>query len=345
MLRREQPVALYMEGASDLDIGKMGHGVLRYGENPIVCVVDGLAAHRDMLETGRSPRSCPIVRSVSEARARGAEVLILGIAPPGGQIPIEWLSSLDGAVAMGMSLVNGLHERLAPRYPDLAPGQWVWDVRTEPEGLGVATGAAANLPNQRVLMVGTDMAIGKMTAGLELVRAARDRGLSAEFVATGQIGITLTGSGVPLDAVRLDYASGAIEREVLRASETAELVVVEGQGSLVHPASSATLPLLRGSCPTHLVLCHRAGQTHLMRLAGIAIPPLADLARLYEDLAATFGTFPRPRTVGVALNTSHLEDGDAVLACQELEREIGLPVVDPVREGAGRLVDALFGPK
>ncbi len=337
------PLALYMEASTRQPAGKMGFGLLRYSPNPIACVIDSEAAGRDAREVTRIPRSAPIVATLAEARALGAEVLVLGIAPPGGRVPEAWWGVIDEAVGLGLSIVNGLHDRLAPRHPALRPGQRIWDMRVEPEGLTVATGAAARLPNRRVVFVGSDMAIGKMSAALEVLRAARARGIDAAFVATGQIGIAIAGRGVALDAVRLDYACGAIEREVLACADAA-LVLVEGQGSLVHPASTATLPLLRGAMPTHLVLCHRAGQRTLARIPEIAIPPLAELARLYEDLAASCRTFPRPRTAAIALNTFHLEDDAAAKrAARALEDETGLPCCDPVRHGAGRLLDALGG--
>jgi uncharacterized NAD-dependent epimerase/dehydratase family protein len=340
MLRKEQRLALYMEGNLTTDPGKMGFGILRYSENPIACVIDSQHAGRRVEEVIQTPGSAPVVATVEEAAAAGAEVFVLGIAPPGGLVPPAWWPVIDRAVELGLSVVNGLHDLLAPRYPTLQAGQWVWDVRLEPEGLGVATGRAAALANRRVLMIGTDMAVGKMTAGLELWSAARRRGLRASFVATGQIGIVLTGTGVPLDAVRVDFAGGAIEREVLdRAGD--ELVIVEGQGALCHPGSTSTLPLLRGACPTHLVLCHRAGQTHLRRLKEIAIPPLKPYIRLYEELASTCGTFPTPSTVGVALNTSHLGEDEAREAVEQVERETGLPTTDPVRHGVEPLLSAI----
>ena len=338
-----RPLALYMEASARHPSGKMGFGLLRYSPNPIACVIDSETAGRDARGVTGIPRSAPIVATLAEARALGAEVLVLGIAPPGGRVPEAWWAVIDEAVGLGLSIVNGLHDRLAPRCPRLRPGQWIWDMRVEPEGLTVATGAAARLPNRRAVFVGTDMAIGKMSAALEVQRAARARGIDAAFVATGQIGIAISGRGVALDAVRLDYACGAIEREVM-AHAGADLVLVEGQGSLVHPASTATLPLLRGAMPTHLVLCHRAGQTTLARLPEIPIPPLVELARLYEDVAAGCGTFPRPATAAIALNTFHIaDDAEAERAVQALEDETGLPCRDPVRHGAGRLLDALVG--
>lgn len=341
MLRREQGLAIYMEGAVLGYGGKMGFGVLRYSPNPVVCVVDSETAGRDMQEVAGMPRSCPIVASVDAAVALGAEVFVLGIAPPGGLIPKPWFAVIDRAVELGLSVVNGLHDLLGPRYSDLPRGQWVWDVRVEPTGLKPGTGEARLLSNRRLLLIGTDMAVGKMTAGLEIYRVALERGLKAEFVATGQIGITITGTGVPLDAVRVDFSTGAIEREVMDRKD-AELIIIEGQGSLGHPGSTANLPLLRGCMPTHLVLCHRAGQTTLTTLPQVPIPPLGDFIRLYEDLGSACGTFPTPVTIGVALNTAHLSsDDEAEEACRRIETEVGLPCVDPVRHGPERLVDAI----
>lgn len=340
MLNRTQRLALYMEGASDKDLGKMGFGVLRYSPNPVACVIDSEFAGHDMLEFGKSPRSAPIVATLDEALQKGAEVLVLGTAPPGGLIPPEWYAALDAAVGKGLSLVNGLHDLLGPRYPNLKQGQWIWDVRVEPPGLGTAAGLAWKLDNKRVLMLGTDMAIGKMTAGLEIYRGLRERGVRAEFVATGQIGIVITGAGIPLDAIRVDFAAGAVEREVLRYAG-AEVIVIEGQGSYVHPASASPLPLTRGSGATHIVLCHRADQQGLRRYPDISIPPLREYIKLCEDVGEVCGTYPRPKTIGIALNTAHLAEDEARKAVVSTEDETGLPCTDPVRFGADALITAL----
>jgi uncharacterized NAD-dependent epimerase/dehydratase family protein len=188
------------------------------------------------------------------------------------------------------------------------------------------------------------MAIGKMTAGLELMRSARESGVKTGFLATGQIGITITGSGIPLDAIRVDFASGAVEREVLRhAQEGAELVIVEGQGSLIHPSSTANLPLIRGSCPTHFIFCHRAGQTHLKSLPNVEIPPIGKIIELYAQVASACGTFATPTTCSIALNTAHLSPEEADEACKNCESELGIPCVDPIRHGPARLLTSLQG--
>ncbi len=337
-------VALLMHGYLGHSQGKHGIGMLRYSDADILAIVDRYAASRTVREVVNLDRDVPIVATVDEARALKADILLVAVAPPGGQLPEGWESELHHALDLGMSLVNPLHRpwnadpEMASR---LAPGAWIWDVRQEPADLQPATGAARELSNIRLLTVGTDMAVGKMTASLELVRSLRSKGISAEMVATGQVGITIVGSGVPLDAVRLDYAPGAVEREVLRVSESCDVAVVEGQGALCHPGASANLALLRGSMPTHLLLVHRAGQTTERQHEWAQIPDLVDLIKLHEDLAECCGTFSRPQTIGIALNTAHLSDVEASQEIARVKETTGLPVTDPVRHGADLFADVL----
>jgi uncharacterized NAD-dependent epimerase/dehydratase family protein len=194
------------------------------------------------------------------------------------------------------------------------------------------------------------MAVGKMSACLELLLAASRQGLDARFVGTGQAGILISGAGVPLDAVRLDYAAGAVEAAVLAAAAGAKpqtLVLVEGQGSLAHPGSSATLPLLRGSQPTELLLVHRAGQSQVRTRPGsapVAIPPLPELIALVEGLAALGRPDGlRPRVRAIALNTAALTADAARQTLDQTAVLTGLPCQDPVRAGGEELLLALFG--
>lgn len=333
-------IALLMEGSIDDRTGKMGLSVLRYHASEVVCAIDCSHQGECLGELSGVSRPCPIVGTLEEALALGPTVLVLGGAPPGGLLTPAWEDTVRAALAAGLSVVNGHHDALAPRFKDLAQGQWIWDVRVEPPGLATATGAARELGNRRALFIGTDMSVGKMTAGLEVQREARRRGIECGFVATGQCGMVVTGAGVPLDAIRLDFAAGAIEREVLRRPEP--LVLIEGQGSLNHPASSATLPLVRGSMPTHFVLCHRAGMRKLPRWPWVDVPDLPRLISLAEELAAGAGSFARPRTCAVALITHGLSNAEAAEAIGATEKETGLPTTDPVRNGAGVILDALL---
>ena len=340
MLTPDQPLAIFMEESLGDSHGKMGYGILRFSKNPVVCVIDSCHAGKRVVDVVPGLRDCPVVGTVAEAVALGATVMALGIAPSGGLLPPAWAGQVAEAVAAGLSIVNGLHDRLSERYQNLAAGQWVWDIRREPTDLGVGKGRARLLDNTRVVMVGTDMANGKMTAGLLITQLAEARGRRAEFIATGQIGISIMGKGLPLDAVRVDYAAGAVEKVVLEAGE-AELIVVEGQGSLLHPGSTATLPLLRGTMPTHMILCHRPCQKTLRDFSWLAIPPLREVADLYESVASLCGRFPAGKVAAISLNTAEYTDDEARAIIADTERETGLPTTDPVRFGPAVLLDAL----
>lgn len=343
MLAKDSKIALFMTGALDKPYGKMGFGMLRYSQQEIVCAIDPDYAGKTTEEVTNIPRHCPVVATVDEAAALGADVLVIGIAPPGGQIPPEYVAEIDRAWNLGLSIVNGLHQVLGPTYNvPTRDGQYVWDVRVEPPGLTTSTGAAATLKAKRVLTVGSDMAVGKMTSGLELQKAALKMGLNCAFVATGQIGICITGSGVPLDGIRVDFACGAIERECLKYAD-ADLIIIEGQGSLVHPSSTSPLPLLRGSMPTHLLFCHRAGQEGLLRFPEIRIPPIKQLTTLFEDLGSCCGTYSKPRTAGVALNCGHLSEEEGVEAVARFATETGFLTLDPVRMDMSPMVKRIMG--
>ena len=349
MIPAGAPLALLMHGQlvgepGQPFSGKMGLGMLRYSANPIVAVLDETNAGGDLVALTKVARPAPIVTSVAQAVAAGAQVLVIGVATVGGVLPPRYRSDVVEALRAGMSVVNGLHVVLnddASLVHLLHPGAFIWDVRREPPGLMPGTGAAAALDVRRVLTVGTDMAIGKMTASIELDRAARARGLRSAFLASGQIGMCISGDGIPLDAVRVDFAAGAVEQLVARHAPDNDVLWVEGQGSILHPASTAWLPLVRGSCPTHLVLVHRAGQRRVARLP-VDMPPLRAVAALYEAVASVAGRSPGPRVVGIALNCGHLDDAEAATAVADVERETGLPTADVVRSGAGRLLDAVL---
>ena len=339
MLKPNQKVAIYMEGYLHSDYGKMGLGVMRYHKNPIVGIIDTVNAGSNINQQHPIDRDIPIFNKLDQVIDQGAEVLLLGIAPSGGKIPDTWLPLIEQALGKGLSIINGLHDPLSHRFSHqiLKPNQWIWDVRIPQFLPEIASGQAAQLNNKRLLMIGTDMACGKMTTGLEIYHWTQQNHFDTGFVATGQIGITIMGRGIPLDALKVDHACGAVEQMVMYHKDRS-LVVIEGQGSLLHPGSSATLPLMRGACPTHMILCHRADKTTLRHTESIKIPPLKEFIALNEALASVLGTYGKPKVMGVALNTVKLTEKEALNQIDYWENELNIPVTDVIRFGAEKLV-------
>jgi uncharacterized NAD-dependent epimerase/dehydratase family protein len=344
LLKASDRIAILLHGGSQGTKGKTGLSLLRYSDLEIVAVVDADFAGQDASTVTGIPRSVPIVASVADALAHQPTVLAIGIAPSGGALPEPWRQEVKQAVAAGLSVVNGLHTAMAndPDLKSLLRDNWIWDVRREPEGLKVGSAEARLLSCRRVLTVGTDMSIGKMSTSLELHRASLKQGLRSRFIATGQTGLMLGHDGVALDAVRIDFAAGAVEQLVMRYGPDHEILHVEGQGSLINPASTATLPLLRGSQPTHLILGHRAGQTQIQSFPQISIPPLPQVIELYETVATAGGAFAPAKIVGIALNTFHLDAAAAQAAIAQVQQQTQRPCTDPVRFGSEPLLAAIL---
>lgn len=325
--------------------GKTGLTLLRYSQASIVAVIDQQSTGESLSQLTGIACNAPIVDSVAAALAYQPDVLAIGIAPSGGALPEVWWQEVKQAVAAGLSVINGLHTPMSsdPELQSLLKtGQVIWDIRQEPTGLAVGSGKARSLSCERILTVGTDMSVGKMSTSLELYQAAQRQGINSKFLATGQAGIMIAGEGIPLDAIRVDFAAGAVEQMVMRAGDDYDLLVIEGQGSLLHPGSTATLPLIRGSQPTELILVHRAGQTHVRNHDHVPIPPLPEVIEVYETVASAGGAFAPVRVKAIALNTGHLQDEEAQEAIEQVEAETGLPCTDAVRFGADLLVDAVM---
>jgi uncharacterized NAD-dependent epimerase/dehydratase family protein len=328
--------------------GKTGLAVIRHYPEAIVAIIDQQINEQCPGESFSNVTgiacNAPIVSSLAESLAYKPDVLLIGIAPSGGVLPEAWLQEVKQAVAAGLAIVNGLHTQLSV-HPEITEvlreskmPPLIWDIRQEPPGLSVGTGAARSLQCKRVLTVGTDMSVGKMSASLALDAICRSQGMRSKFLGTGQAGIMIAGEGVALDAVRVDFASGAVEQLVMAQKKSYEILHIEGQGSLLNPASTATLPLLRGSQPTHLVLVHRAGQMQIRNYPEVPIPPLSKVVALYEAIAAAAGSFFPAPVVGIALNTAHLDNYAARDAIKSVADETGLPCADLLRFPAESLL-------
>jgi uncharacterized NAD-dependent epimerase/dehydratase family protein len=343
MLLPHHRLAILLHGGIKGQNGKTGLTVLRYSPNPVTVVIDREAIGESVVANTGIQREVPVVGDIAAALAYKPDALVIGIAPSGGLVPDEWWPELAAAVAGGLSIINGLHTRLEnhPQLPALQPGQWIWDVRQPPTKTRIGSGAAQELSCKRVLMVGTDMAIGKMSAGLELQKACQAQGIKSAFVATGQAGLMIVGTGVALDAIKVDHAAGAIEQTVLDHALGQDLLIIEGQGSILHPGSTATLPLLRGSQPTHLILVHKAGQKTVRNCPHVTIPPLPAVIQLYEQITAAAGAFQPARVVAIAINGRDLAEPELRDYIQAVTAETGLPCTDAVRFGAEPLLAAL----
>jgi uncharacterized NAD-dependent epimerase/dehydratase family protein len=280
--------------------------------------------------------------SPAQARLHGARAMVIGVANPGGRIPAAWLPALTEALQAGLDLIGGMHARLAGietlRNAALVHGRRLIDVREPPPGLPVASGRKRS--GRRLLTVGTDCALGKKYTALALVGAFRQRGLDADFRASGQTGILIAGQGMPMDAVVADFAAGAAEL-LSPDADPAHWDVIEGQGSLSHPAyAGVSLSLLHGSQPDVILVCHAHGRVRALGHPEFVLPSIEETI----DLALCLGarTNPAIRCAGVSLNTVGLDADAAARAIGQTAERLGLPVADPMRGGDAfaRLVDA-----
>lgn len=337
-----QRILILADGELGVFSAKTATSLLRYRPAEIVGVLDRNHAGRTTREVLGVSAAVPIVGTLAEGLSLEPDTLVIGIAPQGGQLPEAWRPILRGAIEAGLTVISGLHVFLAddPELREAArrSGVSLVDLRRPPIEQPIAHLRARETKARRVLTVGTDCNVGKMVAALELTAAARRRGHSARFLATGQTGMLIAGGGVTLDRIPGDFMAGFVEKLVLEAEE-AELLFVEGQGCLLHPAySGVTLALLHGSLPDAMILVHHAGRTRI-RNQDAAIPPLADWVRRYEDALAPLHP---SRVVGIAVNPYGLTPEQAADVIHTAEAETGLPAVDVVADGADRLLDALI---
>ena len=340
-------LAIFAEGLFAAPNGKTAHGVIRYGTRDVVAVIDSTEAGRSAAEVVPfALREVPIVATLRDAIDLGANALLVGVAPTGGRLDAGWRATLLEAIDAGLHLEAGLHTQLSEdpqlRRAATRAGVALRDLRAAPPDLTVPKGPGSRPDSVRVVhSVGSDTVIGKKVVTLELDRAARERGERSVFVPTGQTGVAIAGWGIAVDHVISDYVAGAAERLVHEGAERGDLLFVEGQGALFHPAySGVTLGLLHGSAPDLLVLVHKAGASAIRNYPDLPIPPLPELVTAYEAVARRV----RPaRVAAIALNTADLDEHDARAAVGEAQEATGLVADDVVRFGADRVLDAVLG--
>ena len=350
---RGRRIVILAEGQFGEEGSKTARGVLRYGSDPVVAVIDSTRAGRTVADfMGPGPRydGVPVVSGIGETLSlpEPPDSLLVGIAPAGGKLPDEWRTTILEALAAGMDVVSGLHVFLGddPEFAAAARAQGarIEDLRRPPERMECAVGRA-HLPGKQVILtVGTDCALGKMSVAIELAAAARREGRRALMLPTGQTGMMIEGWGVTIDRVAGDFIQGTMEWLTEEAERRADWIFVEGQGSLDHLAYSAvTLGLIHGTTPQAMVMVHQPGREwHIdWETAGemARLKPLPEFIRLHERVAALV----RPsKVVAVALNTSLAADEAAARSMiEQVAAETGLPTDDPFRFGGDRLFAAV----
>jgi uncharacterized NAD-dependent epimerase/dehydratase family protein len=347
-----QPVFIVLaEGKLGLETSKTAASVVRYLPERVTALIDSRHAGRTAHDVLGCGGTIPVVGSLAEALAvsnRRPQALLLGIANRGGTLPPELRGVLLEAVEAGLDVWSGLHERLASDAELCSRARErnvrLVDLRDPPSALPVGTGLALHTGAFRVLTVGTDCNVGKMTASLEVRRALRDRGVRARFAGTGQSGIVIDGDGIPVDAVVSDFVSGAAESITLAAAEEADVVLIEGQGSLFHPGYSAvTLGLLHGAMPHAMILCWMPGRTRVYGggYEWLEIPTPRNAIQAYEQAMRWAAPRLGSRVIALSANTHDLPDDAARRFIEEAGRATGLPSTDPVRFGAEPLAVAV----
>ena len=323
---------------------KTANSCIRYTPEQVAAVLDSTNAGRSVSDVLGFGEGIPIVGTFDEGMAHQPTALLIGIAPQGGRLPDDWRAVIKSALRNRMDVWSGLHTFIGDdaEFASLARefGATIHDLRKPPADIPVATGLARGVASTIILTVGVDCNIGKMTAQLQLRDALRAAGARVAFVPTGQTGILIEGWGISVDAVIADFIAGAVERLVLEAAEDAEIILVEGQGSLIHPGySGVTYGLMHGSLPHAMIMCGQPSRTKITNNPWVTIPPMPELIRLHEQVMAPLRPSP---VIGVSLNTFDLSDADARAAIESSSRETGLPATDPVRYDTVALVDAIL---
>src|SRR6185437_8576739 len=322
---------------------KTANSCIRYTPDRVAAVLDSRFAGKTVQDVLGFGGSIPVVGALADGLARSPTALLIGVAPQGGRLPNDWRATILGAIDAGLDVWSGLHtflshdEEFAARAA--ARGVTLHDLRLPPDDLPVAGGRVRDVDATVILTVGSDCNIGKMTAALQLRDGLAQRGRAVRFAGTGQTGILIEGWGIAVDAVIADFIAGAAERLVLEAAEGADIVLVEGQGSVIHPGySGVTLGLLHGSLPHALVLCTQPSRTTITNNPWITIPPLNELIALHDALTRPLRAAP---VIAVCLNTYDLTERAALDAIARASDETGLPATDPVRFDPEPLVQAI----
>ena len=344
--RRDPSTPIFLilaEGQFGPLTSKTANSCIRYTPDSVVGVIDSRRAGKTANDILGFGGDIPVLANIEEGLRLGPTALLIGIAPQGGRLPEEWRATIRRAIENGMEIWSGLHTFIGDdaelRALAEERGVAIHDLRRPPTDLPVAGGRVRTVDATVVLTVGADCNIGKMTAALQMRDGLTARGNRVAFAGTGQTGILIDGGGIAVDAVIADFIAGAAERLVLESAKDADIVLVEGQGSVIHPGySGVTLGLMHGSLPHAMVMCHQPSRVHVNNNPWVKLPPLGDLIELHEALVRHLRPAP---VIAVSLNTYDLSERKAKAAIKAIEKETGLPTTDPVRFDPAPVVEAI----
>jgi len=339
-LNKYRRIVILTEGHTSGNTAKTAIGLLRFRGDDIVAVLDSTCAEATAGDALGHGGTIPIVSSLEEVDTPDA--MFIGISPAGGRLPAAMQAAIRQAVASGIDVVSGLHDFLIKDADLVASaiesGSKLIDVRRIDER-DTAKHADFRPGCVRVHTVGQDCSVGKMFTSLEIERELLRRDVDAKFLATGQTGIMIAGNGIPIDSVVCDFVNGSIENLVL-ANDQHDFLLIEGQGSIVHPAySGVTMGLLHGCAPDGLILCYEAGRPATKGLDHVPLKSLSELKAIYETIASARN---RCQVIGVALNGRRLTAEQAEAEKEKVSAELGVPVCDVYRDGPQRLADAVL---
>jgi uncharacterized NAD-dependent epimerase/dehydratase family protein len=343
MRAEELRYLILADGLFGPEESKTANACIRYTPERVVGVLDSRSAGKTVEQVVGFGGSIPVVGTLDEGLALKPNALVIGIAPAGGQLPDSWIQLLSRAIEAGLEIWSGLHTFIGD-IPELAAlaekrGVKIYDLRRPPRKIAVSNGRVRDVAATVVLTVGTDCNIGKMTTQLQLIGGLRAKGIRTNFAATGQTGILIEGRGVGIDAVIADFIGGAAEKLVIECAKDADLVLVEGQGSIIHPSySGVTYGLIHGSLPHAQVLCAQPSRKAINRCEWVKIPPIVDFIRMSEAVTTPLRHAP---VIAIALNTYDLDEDTARRTVEQVQRETGLPTTDPVRFDTALVVDAI----
>ncbi len=321
---------------------KMANGIIRYLDKEVMAVIDSTKAGLTVQAVLGIGGDIPIYATLDESLQHNPNTLLIGISPPGGQFPSDWYSIIINAIQNRLNIVSGLHEFLndVPEFKVLAEKYNVRliDLRFHDHHGAIARGIARNFQSKIILTVGTHGNIGKMTATIEMVKQMQRSGKSADWLATGQIGIMIKGKGIPLDTIKGDFISGAVETAIAAIDGNFEYIFVEGQGSIQHLGySPVALGLMHGSLPDAMILCHRTDVG--ISDYGVNTDDLEKSIRIHEQML----DFVKPaKVIGISLNTYNLSLDKSRQVVDDIKNRTGLPVTDPIKFSADELTETII---